>query len=92
MSVKINDTLSNSFLQTSGVAQGVSIGPLCFLIYVNDLAMNIKYSILKLSDNVAKIYLCYPRGNWSNLLQIDLNNSTQWALLWQPTTSIEKRV
>ena len=77
MSVKISDTLSNSFLQTSGVAHGTSIGPLCFLIYINDLSMNIKYCILKLFADDGKIYFCYPRVNWSNLLQINLNNFTQ---------------
>ena len=90
MSVKVNGTLSNSFPQTSGVAQGTSLGPLCFLIYINDLSMHIKNCILKLFADDAKIYFCYPRGNWSDLLQIDLNNITQWALLWQLTISIEK--
>ena len=34
MSVKIKDTLSNSFLQTVGVAQGTSIRPLYMLPYL----------------------------------------------------------
>ena len=81
LSVMLNDTLSNSFVQISGVAQGTSIEPLCFLIYINDLSMSIKYCILKLFADDAKIYFCYPRVNWSDLLQINLNKITQWALL-----------
>ena len=70
---EINDTLSNNFLQTSGVRSTRFLYQvtICFFIYKNELFMDINYYILKLFADDAKIYFSYPRGNWSNLLQID---------------------
>ena len=50
--------------------------------------MNIKHCIWKLFADDAKIHFCYPPGNWSDFLQIDLNNITPWALSRQLTISI----
>ena len=72
------------------MSQGTYFGSLCFFIYINYLSVNIKYSILKFFADDAKIYFYFPLDNWPDLLQIYLNNITQWAFLWQLTTSVEK--
>ena len=53
--VKINDASSEPVNVTSGVPQGSVLGPILFLIYINDLADTISAIIKLFADNV-KVY------------------------------------
>ena len=57
--VKINGVLSNSQKVLSGIPQGTVLGPLLFIIYINDLpevCSNLSNIFLFADD--AKIYKC----------------------------------
>ena len=71
--VKINRSLSVSALIISGVLQGSVLGPLLFLIYINDLPNCIAHSSCFLFADDCKL-LC----KYADLLQFDVNNICNW--------------
>ena len=77
--VSVNGSLSYSLPVSSGVPQASILGPLLFLVYVNDLPMAITTSQLLMFADAAK---CFS-GIFSALdpitLQSDLNAITSWC-------------
>jgi len=80
--VCINGTKSSWRSVLSGVPQGSVLGPLLFLVFINDLDDGIVSWILKFADDT-KMF-----GEVSNVvqhcqLQKDLNTLSQWSKDWQ---------
>jgi len=73
----------------SGVSQGSVLGPILFLIYINDLDNGIKNSILKFADDT-KIFSAVNNDSDRRLLQKDLDNLLMWAEEWQMMFSVSK--
>ena len=78
--VLINDQKSNAYKTVSGVPQGSCIGPLLFLVYINDIF-----------DDVPKKVQCSLYADDSKLsvindpdtFQIALNKVFEWSQLWK---------
>ena len=81
--VILRGTRSNWSSVTSGTPQGTILGPLLFLIYINDIT-NCVSSTVKLYADDTKIYrqIVDPIKD-PQLLQIDLSNLMEWARKWQ---------
>lgn len=75
-----NKTLSDYRLVTTGVPQGSSLGPLLFIVYMNDLPSHIKNSqTLLFADDTVLFHVSDSIETSSNLLQSDLNILHSWC-------------
>jgi len=87
--VRFNGRLSRWHNVTSGVPQGSVLGPILFLISINDLHGGIVNCILKFADDTkvfAKISSAYDAIS----LQKDLDKLFQWAREWQMEFNMKK--
>ena len=81
--VVINGHYSEWLPVLSGVPQGSILGPLLFILYVNDLHSLIKSSSLKIyADDVALYTIVSSYQDCVNL-QDDLARTYDWSLTWQ---------
>ena len=91
----VGNCLSSSVPILSGVIQGSCLGPLLFLLYINDLPDAIgKGTIIKLFADDVKLYSSiHVEGGPSRSqaeTQVQLNNLTVWAKTWQLPISVQK--
>ena len=66
---------------TSGVPQGSVLGPTLFLIYINDIVLNVKSEIRLFADDIL-MYKTIKNSNDHEILQEDLNTLKRWADTW----------
>ena len=76
--VKVGDTLSNVFEVTSGVPQGSVLGPLLFLIFINDIPNGIKSFLLLFADDLKLVV----NANLKDDTQRDLDILSEWQKRW----------
>ena len=90
-SVKVNNSVSDYAPVKSGVPQGSVLGPVLFLIYINDLVDLFGEGLnVKLFADDLKIYAVINDINDINMFQAGLDALHDWSCTWQLPISIQK--
>lgn len=76
--VSYNGFNSMEFISISGVPQGSNLGPLLFLLFINDLITSLSCSVLAFADDL-KIYSSISSKQDSEHLQRNLNMIAHWC-------------
>lgn len=88
--VTANDHDSPLSIVQSGVPQGSVLGPLLFLIYINDLTSAVTSNIHLFADDCV-IFKEITTPQDITTLQADLNNICNWCQQWRMELNISKR-
>ena len=89
--VSVNGALSDITDVTSGVPQGSVLGPILFLLYINDINENVQSSI-RLSADDSIIYRKINSNIDHQILQTDLAKLEKWSDKWQMQFNLSKGV
>jgi hypothetical protein len=87
--VKINGSESSWKAVTSGVPQGSVLGPVLFVIFINDLP-DVVNSLCSMYADDTKIYGTAETEDDSVIIQKDLDNLVDWADKWQLRFNADK--
>jgi len=74
---------------TSGVPQGSVIGPVLFLIFINDLDSHLVTSLLKFADD-SKLFGKVNSDSDRDVIQQDVHSLIEWSNKWQMAFNTEK--
>ena len=80
--VVLNGQSSDWTSVQAGVPQGSILGPLLFLIYINDIVKDIGCSIRLFADDTSLYIIVESPQTAANLINADLSNIDGWAADW----------
>ena len=80
--VTVDKSCSNWSRVRSGVPQGSVLGPLLFLIYINDIDERLLNKLLKFADDT-KLLGSASNQTEVNRFQDDINKLAEWSIKWQ---------
>ena len=80
--VVVDGCQSREAAVTPGVPQGTVLGPLFFLVYINDIQRNISSTLRLLADD-SLLYRQIIKPEDEDILQKYINKLSEWAKLWQ---------
>ena len=87
--VSVNGTHSSSWPVPSGVPQGSVLGPVLFLLYINDITDHIQSTMRLFADN-SIVYREIKNTCDHALFQQDLTSLSEWVETWQLNFNITK--
>ena len=79
----LNGQSSNWGDISAGVPQGSILGPLFFLVYMNDLAVGLKCNVKLFADDTSLFTVVEDSNTAANDMNHDLDLISQWAHTWR---------
>ena len=73
----------------AGVPQGFTLGPLLFLIYINNLPGNLSTNVKLFADDASLFFVVHDITISSCDLNYDLNRVREWAFQWNMSLNPE---
>ena len=78
------DGIKSEWLEIqAGVPQGSRLGPLLFLIYINDIVENLESEILLFADDCSLLATGIDPTETTEILNRDLQKISSWANMWK---------
>ena len=87
--VVVNGTKSSWTKVLSGIPQGSVLGPILFVVYINDLPDDLKGHVKMFADDT-KVYSHIRNNDDCELLQNDLDSLSNWSEKWQLKFNVGK--
>ena len=81
--VVLNGPVSTWTSVNAGVLQGSTLGPLLFLIYVNDLCDNLSSNVKLFADDSSLFSVIHDTNIYAGELNEDLKKISEWAFQWK---------
>ena len=84
-SVFVNNSFSDFAATNAGVPQGSVLGPLLFLIFINDIADKLLSISRLFADDTSMSATSQDKTELETILNTDLSTLLQWSKLWKVT-------
>ena len=91
--VALNGVLSSSLPVQAGVPQGCILGPVLFLVFINDLSDSLENPLyLSADDSTLCHTICHPSDQQAatSSLSADLDKITSWSNMWNMSFNLDK--
>ena len=79
----LNGWSSNWSSVLAGVPHGLILGPLIFLVYINDLPDSLESTVKLFADDTSLFSTAYDPNILANHLDKDLKKNSDWAYKWK---------
>lgn len=81
--VRVSDTLSDTYPISSGVPQGSILGPTLFNLYINDIPRSLQNTLALFADDTAVIGHSQHNNTLSHNMQMHINEIVDWMRTWR---------